>query len=222
MQLTLKEIFPGISRELREKLESVGDYRAFHNGAVLYEEGFPCTMVPFILSGVIRVFKIGETGREITLYRVEAGQICILSSSCALGGEDAQVPAVAMAETDVEMLGVPTHVYRRLLLENIEMQSMVNQMLTERLTEMMMVLDEVAFGRVDLRLADRLAKAATERGAMVETTHAKLATELGSAREVISRVLKDFERRGLVILHRGRVEVAQVDRLADLSLQRSH
>jgi CRP/FNR family transcriptional regulator, anaerobic regulatory protein len=208
---------------LRHVLEGVGEHRRYAKGTVLYEEGFPCPLVPLILSGVVRVYKMSETGREITLYRVEPGQMCVLSSTCALAGQDAKLPAVAVAETDVELLAVPAHVFRRLLGEQPELQGFLNRMLTERLAEMMMVVDEVAFGRVDLRLAELLLRSAGESGAgTVSATHAQLAMELGSAREVVSRLLKDFERRGLVKLGRARIEVIDRAGLRGFIAQKSN
>jgi CRP/FNR family transcriptional regulator len=186
-------------------LEGVGERRHFAKGTVLYEEGFPCPLVPLILSGTVRVYKMGETGREITLYRVSPGEMCILSSTCALTGQDARLPAVAVAETEVDLLAVPSHIFRRLLRERPELQGILNRVLTERLAEMMMVVDEVAFGRVDLRLAELLVRSAKE-GA-INATHAQIAMELGSAREVVSRLLKELERRGLVRLGRARIDV---------------
>ena len=213
--------FPEVALPLREKLEAVSEHRRFSKGTVIYEEGFPCPLVPLLLSGVVRVFKMGETGREITLYRVEAGQICVLSSTCALAGREAKLPAVAVAETDVELLAVPVHIFRKLMKESPELQGYMNEMLTERLAEMMMVVDEVAFGRVDLRLAEMLVRnAAKDPQGMITTTHAQLAVELGSAREVISRVLKDFERQGLVILGRGKIEVKDTKGLLGLTASR--
>lgn len=201
---------------LEEVLGRVGEKRSFAKGAVLYEEGFPCPMVPLILSGVVRVFKMGETGREITLYRVEPGQICVLSSTCALTGKEAKLPAIAVAETDVELLAVPSHVFRKQLANEPQLQSHLNQILTERLSEMMMVIDEVAFGRVDIRLAEELLRGCRGTpGAEVTATHAQLAMELGSAREVVSRVLKEFERQGMVRLGRGRIKVLDPDRLRE-------
>ena len=132
---------PAVTDALRRALEAVGERRHYAKGAVLYEEGFPCPLVPLILSGVVRVFKMSVTGREITLYRVEEDQVCVLSSTCALGGQDAKLPAVAVAETDVELLAVPTHVFRRLLMQQPDLQGFINRMLTERLAEMMMVVD---------------------------------------------------------------------------------
>ncbi len=211
-----KNLGAEIDPMLEEVLGRVGEKRSFAKGAVLYEEGFPCPMVPLILSGVVRVYKMGETGREITLYRVETGQICVLSSTCALTGKEAKLPAVAVAETDVELLAVPSHVFRTQLANEPQLQSHLNQILTERLSEMMMVVDEVAFGRVDIRLAEELLRGCRGTpGAEVTATHAQLAMELGSAREVVSRVLKDFERQGMVRLGRGHINVLDPERLRE-------
>lgn len=213
---------PAVTEELRKALEGVGERRRFAKGTVLYEEGFPCPLVPLIVSGVVRVYKMSETGREITLYRVEENQVCVLSSTCALADQDAKLPAVAVAETDVELLAIPTHVFRRMLRENPALHGFINHLLTERLAEMMMVVDEVAFGRVDLRLAELLLRQSAEHPERaVLATHAQLAMELGSAREVISRLLKDFERKGLVSLGRGRVDVTDADGLRAFIAERN-
>lgn len=222
MDADLTRLFPHLDAALRERIVAVAERRSYPEGTVFYEEGFPCPFVPFVLSGVVRVFKIGETGREITLYRVEAGQVCILSTSCALAGNESNLPAVAVAESRVEMLVLPVHVFRQLLADSTSLQAFVNRTLADRLSEMMMVVDEVAFGRVDLRLAERLVRAIRNASeATVNTTHQQLAIELGSAREVVSRILKDFERKGLVRLGRGRIEVIAPHELEALTGQRA-
>jgi len=203
------KVFPLLTGELGADVMRSGERRVIPKGTVLYEHGTPCPLVPFILDGTVRVYKVGESGREITLYRVESGQTCVLSCSCALSDVDGKLPAIAVAETDVTMLAVPSFQFRRLLKAYPVLQQMINGVFTERLSEMMMVVEEVAFQRVDLRLAEWLLRA-TEPPAPdhVDLTHAQLAVELGSAREVVSRILKDFERRGFVHLGRGRVDLA--------------
>jgi CRP/FNR family transcriptional regulator len=205
--------FPQLTGDLAAEVLRHAERRSFPRGTVLYEQGTPCPLVPFILEGTVRVYKVGESGREITLYRVEAGQVCVLSCSCALTGAEGRLPAIAVAETDVTLLALPSYQFRRLLQAHPALQQMINGIFAERLSEMMMVVEEVAFQRVDLRLAEWLLKA-TEPPAPshVALTHAQLAVELGSAREVVSRILKDFERRGFV--HLGRVRVDLADRAA--------
>jgi CRP/FNR family transcriptional regulator len=216
----IAQVFPLLTGELGADVLRSAERRTISKGTVLYEQGTPCPLVPFILAGTVRVYKVGESGREITLYRVEAGQTCVLSCSCALSDVEGKLPAIAVAETDVSMLAVPSYQFRRLLKAHPALLQMINSVFTERLSEMMMVVEEVAFQRVDLRLAEWLLRAtepsagasgaSRERPAAdhVSLTHAQLAVELGSAREVISRILKDFERRGFVHLGRGRVDLA--------------
>ena len=199
---------PAVPEALRAPLAAAGERRPFSKGTVLYEEGFPCPQVPMLLSGSVRVYKLSESGREITLYRVKPGQICVLSSSCVLAGRDARLPAIAEAESEGELLAIPPHVFRRLLKELPGLQDYIGTVLTGRLADLMSVVDEVAFGRVHPRLAEMLAAAAGARpDGVVKATHAQLATELGTAREVVSRILKEFEHTGLVRLGRGRIEV---------------
>jgi CRP/FNR family transcriptional regulator len=204
----LAKAFPQLTGELGADVIRSGERRVARKGAILYEHGIPCPMVPFILDGTVRVYKVGESGREITLYRVEPGQTCVLSCTCALTDVEGKLPAIAVAETDVTMHALPSYQFRRLLKAYPALQQMINTVFTERLSEMMMVVEEVAFQRVDLRLADWLLRS-TEPPApdMVTLTHAQIAVELGSAREVVSRILKDFERRGFVHLGRGRVQL---------------
>jgi CRP/FNR family transcriptional regulator len=205
--------FPGLDPALAREMESVSERRVYPKGTVVYEQGVPCPSIPFLLGGTVRVYKVGENGREITLYRVEAGEVCVLSSSCALSDADGPLPAIAVAETEVEILAVPAYQFRRLVQAHPTLQRFINAAFAERLSEMMMVIEEVAFQRVDLRAAEWLLKMAQPGHDNIGMTHAQVAVELGSAREVISRILKDFERRGLVHLGRGQIEVTDRDAL---------
>lgn len=204
--MEITDLFPFITGDLRAEFDQVSEPIEFSKGDQLYEQGFPCPFVPFIVSGMVRVFKIGESGREITLYRVRPGQVCVLSSTCSIS--DKEYPAIAEAEELSLVYVVPGADFRKMLRRYEALQEMIFDVMSERLMEMMSVVEEVAFRRVDLRLANRLLDETTPpRPPHVDTTHAQLAVELGSAREVVSRILKEFERRGFVHLMRGRVEV---------------
>jgi CRP/FNR family transcriptional regulator len=208
----LEALFPAFSTPLRDAMLAAGISRSIPANTVIYEEGHPCDVVPFILRGQVRVYKIGESGREITLYRVSLGQTCVLSSSCGMSGTN--YPAIAEAEEDVELLAIPVREFNRLAQKFPELQAFVNRTLSERLAELMLVVEEVAFRRVDLRLAEFLAQASQADGEQsLSRTHAQLAVELGTAREVVSRILKDFERHGYVQLGRGRIDVTNRDAL---------
>ena len=202
----LSELFPVLRGDVGASFIKEAVSKEASKGTVMYEGGFPCPYVPFIIKGVVRVFKLGESGREITLYRVHPGQVCVLSSTCSLSGSS--FPAIAEAEEDLEMAVLPAHVFRGFLDKYPEMQSYINERIAERLSDLMMVVEEVAFRRVDIRLVEKLIKETGGKDEpMVECTHAQLAQELGSAREVISRILKDLENQDFIRLGRGRIDV---------------
>jgi len=209
----LSTLFPALRGEVLSDFEKVAERMTFSRGEQLYEQGFPCPFVPFIAKGVVRVFKIGESGREITLYRVPPGQVCVLSSTCSISNK--QYPAIAEAEEDTIIYVVPGNAFRNLLKTHPPLHELLFDVMSERLIEMMQVVDEVAFCRVDIRLAKHLLdQTIPPKAPVISATHAQIAVELGSAREVISRILKDFERQGMVALVRGRVEVLSRDRLS--------
>jgi CRP/FNR family transcriptional regulator len=207
-------LFPMFPRELVDEMARHATRRRVPKGSIVYEQGFPCENVPFLISGVIRVYKIGESGREVTLFRVHAGQSCILSTSCGVSG--AAYPAIAEAEEDLDLLTVPAALFREWVVRYPALHQFMCAMLSSRLAETMLIVEEVAFRRVDLRLAEWLLRETeAPRPCELEATHAHIAVELGSAREVISRILKDFERQGFLSLGRGHIEVTSRRRLQD-------
>jgi len=178
-------------------------------GKVLFDAGQPCRGFPLVLEGSVRVFKSSPGGREILLYRVDPGQGCILSGGCLLGHAD--YSARGVAEEDVTLLSIPAERFHRLMIGSEPFRRMVFGMYGERLAEVMELVDEVAFRRLDQRLAQLL----IHRGPVIATTHQKLADELGSVREIVSRLLRSFESRGWVKLERERVTVLEPKSLAD-------
>ena len=178
-------------------------------GTTVYREGDPCENFFLVLEGSLRVQKISESGREIVLYRVEAGQSCILTTTNLLSFE--RYAAEGISETEVEAIMIPLARFREGLDHSPGFREFIFNSYGQRISELITLVDAVAFGRVDLRLAKLLLNHSGADG-LLEGTHQQLAAELGTAREVVSRQLKEFERRGWVKLGRGRVEV--VDREA--------
>src|SRR5574341_1617578 len=170
-------------------------------GKQIYAEGDECSAIAFVLSGEIRVFKTGQTGREITLYEIGPGETCILNASCILSG--ASYPANAVTTSDVDLLLVPSAVFRRMVDEHGEMRDFVFTLLSRRLAGVMELVEEVAFGRMDERLYEYLIEKSEDN--RLEATHQKIANDLGTSREVVSRLLKDFERKGQVGLSRNAI-----------------
>lgn len=183
-------------------------------GTVLFRDGDSCSGYVFVADGAVRVQKMDAQGREIVLYRVEDGQTCMLTTSCLIGGEP--YPAEGIAETDVTLAMLPAAAFERAMADSADFRRFVLASIGRRISDLMLLLEDVAFGRMDVRLARLLLKRNAESGAQLSCTHQELATELGTAREVVSRLLKDFERKEWVALSRGRVEVKNSRALADL------
>ncbi len=168
----------------------------------------------FLLDGTLRVSQTSESGREIVLYRVEAGESCVLTTACILAEE--AYNAEGIAETDVIAIVIPRGVFDDLLAEAPAFRRFVFAAYSRRMVDLLRVIDHVAFGRIDMRLAERLLRLAAGRDTL-SVTHQQLATELGTAREVISRQLTEFQRRGWIRQSRGQVTILDIAALEGLA-----
>jgi CRP/FNR family transcriptional regulator len=189
------------SDNLIRELLSAGQIKTFPAGMNIYSEGDACSAIAFVLSGEVRVYKTGETGREITLYEIGPGETCILNASCLLSGTS--YPAYAVTSAEGSMLLVPAPDFRRMVAEHEPLRDFVFALLSQRLSLVMELIEEVAFARMDQRLMDHLVEKSENN--KLETTHQKIASSLGTSREVVSRLLKDFERKKLVSLSRNSI-----------------
>lgn len=172
-------------------------------GAPVFSEGQNCPGFPLLLAGTIKVVKSTASGREMLLYRVDPGGSCIISSSCLLA--HSAYSARGVAETPLSLLLLPTSLFGRLLGENRLFRDFVFHLFAERIAALMQLVEEVAFHRLD----QRLAKLLLARGQSTRSTHQALADELGSVREIVSRLLKGFAVQGLVAL--GREQITIID-----------
>ena len=157
----------------------------------------------FLYHGRIRVSQTSDAGREIVLYRIEAGDSCVLTTACMLAEE--AYNAEGIAETDVTVVVLPKPAFDRLSSEEDAFRNFVFAAYSRRLIDLLRVVDDVAFGRIDVRLAERLLTLG-DGLKEVRATHQDLASELGTAREVISRVLNDFQKRDLIEQSRGLIK----------------
>lgn len=216
--LSKLSFFQHAPHELQREIAAAAQIVHLEAGAYFLREGDRCAHFAMLVSGRMRVFKLGESGHEITLYHVAAGEACPLNVSCILS--DRPVPAMARVEEDVEAIVVPEATFRRWMAQHEALRSFVFQMFASRLTEIMSLVEEVAFRRMDRRLAGRLHDLLVGDGApraSVDTTHAQLASDLGTAREVVSRLLKEFERLGAITLARGRIGLKNAALLRELA-----
>ena len=181
----------------------------------VFRIGDLCSAFLILLAGRIRVQLISEGGREVTLYRIDPGGSCFLTTSCLLSQE--HYPAEAIAEEKISALAVPSSVFSQLLENSTWFRAFVFDGFSGRLTDVIEKIEEIAFTPIDKRLATVLLELDARK--VHRVTHHDLAVELGTAREVVSRHLKQFERHGLLKLGRGRISIVDRPRLADLSAQ---
>ena len=184
-------------------------------GHDVFLEGDRVEATALLISGVVRVYKIGETGREITLYRFGNGSSCILTANAILSRNT--FPAIATVEQDAEAVMIPADVFRDWVKRYDLWRDFVFDLLSQRLSTVMAVVDEVVFHRMDRRVANLLLKRGKEENP-IRITHQEIASDLGSSREVISRLLEDFISEGSVRSGRGVIEVLDFKTLEDRSL----
>jgi CRP/FNR family transcriptional regulator len=210
------ERFEGLKRldeRLKRKLTSQSRIITLKKGSVVFGPGASPENLLLLLDGTVRVQQHSEGGREIVLYRVQAGESCVLTTAALLAYDDHS--AEGIAETDVRAAAIPRMVFDDLIATSPEFREFVFKSYSRRITDLFFVIDELAFRRVDIRLAQKLLDMRNEQG-VVRATHQQLAAELGTAREVISRQLQEFQRRGWVKLSRGEVKIEDEDALRDL------
>lgn len=185
-------------------------YARIPAGRDVFIEGDHVDAIALLISGVVRVYKIGETGRQITLYRFGDGQSCILTANAILSQKT--FPAVATVEKDAEAAMVPADEFRDWVSQYKPWREFVFQLLSSRLSSVMELVDEVAFRRMDARVAAFLLERAGRENTL-RATHQEIAAELGSSREVVSRLLEDLAERGLIRVGRGQIELLDRDAL---------
>ena len=173
-------------------------------GKDVFVEGDQADAIALLISGMVRVYKIGETGREITLYRFGQGESCILTANAILSCKS--FPAIATVEKDAEAVMIPADTFRDWVNRHEPWREFVFDMLSDRLATVLTIVDEVVFQRMDRRVA-ALLLSRSRTTHPVRMTHQEIAAELGSSREVISRLLEDFSQAGLIQGGRGSIEI---------------
>lgn len=201
------EKFQGLSRlpdDIRAELEAGSQIVSVPAGTQVFAPGQSADNLLLLLDGTVRVQQKSETGREVFLYRVHAGESCVLTTACMLAFED--YSADGIAETDVKAVAIPRETFDGLVARSPVFREFVFSAYSRRITDLFTLIDDIVFQRMDVRLASRLLELSDDND-LVHATHAFLATELGTAREVISRTLSEFQRRGWVEQSRGQVRL---------------
>lgn len=185
-------------------------------GKRIFEPGRSPEHFLLLLDGTVRVQQISEAGREIVMYRVAAGESCMLTTACLLGHHD--YSAEAVAETDLRAVAIPRGTFDDLMGRSATFRRFVFAAFTARITNLFRLVEEVAFARMDIRLAHKLIELAHGE-ASIAVTQQQLAVELGTAREVVGRVLGELQRRGWVTASRGHIAISDRPALEALARQ---
>ena len=209
--------FPTLAGASQATLEHIAETaipRKVPAGSVMFSAHSPCAGFPLILAGSVRVLQRYPNGRELQLYRVKPGESCLLSGSSLLG--QTEYAASGIAETDVELLLVPPAEFDALIATDDVFRRHVFALFSDRVAGLMQIVEAIAYQKLDQRLAALLVNR-DDDGGEIRTTHQALADELGSVREIVTRLLRNFEDRGWVDLGRERIRVIDRTALAGLA-----
>lgn len=204
------------SPEFRQRVRDAGQVVRVGPGGFFVCEGDHAPGVGLVGKGAMRVYKCSESGREITLYWVRAGELCLLNVLGAMTG--VKSPASARVEEEVVALVIPPDIFRGWIGSEPSLRSHVFSIMTAGMVDVMTLVEEIAFKKLDIRLAQYLCDGFFGDGnpGELQVTHESIAAELGSAREPISRLLKEFENQGAIVLSRGRIKLRDADGLRSM------
>lgn len=202
--------------ELTKDLLDTSNIISLPENATVFQQGDACKNYLLVLNGDVKVFTRAENGREIVLYRLKQGDSCVLTTSCLFGNKN--YPAEGKTETPVTALAIPSSQFNRVIQQSEIFRVLVFSAFSSHLSDLITLVEEVAFGKLDTRLAKYLL-VHRDNGDNITSTHQNIATELGTAREVVSRQLKLFESKGYIIISRGKIGIINASALQDICIE---
>ncbi len=211
----LEHAFPFIgelSSADRETLLGLCRYSVIPAGTFIMNESIKCSGISLLVTGLVRIFKLSDEGREITLYRIGRGETCVLTAACLLGSSEVPYPVSAITEHDTLMVVVPLEPFRQLFQSCEPVRQFVFSAMAAKFYAVLGLVENITFKRTNERLMDLLISKTGGGTYPLYATHESIASELGTAREVVSRLLKECERDGLLELQRGKVTLKSLSR----------
>ncbi len=204
-----------LTRAQKDLLSQAVEKKHFHTGEFMHGGEEQCSGLFLLQSGQVRAYMISESGREITLYRLMDRDVCIFSASCIM--KNISFDIYIETEKDTEAYLIPTAIFRKLSEESLAVQAFTNEIMASRFSEVMWILEQALFTRMDKRLADFLIEQTNlEESDTLAITHERIANHLGTAREVITRMLKYFQEEGAVSLNRKTITILDKEKLEKL------
>ena len=217
--MELAQYFPvwdQLTLEQRETLLEAASRQSVKKGTVLHNGSADCTGLLLVCSGQLRAYILSEEGREITLYRLFEMDICLFSASCMM--HSIQFDITIEAERDTDFWLIPTEVYKRMMETSAPLANYTNEIMASRFSEVMWLMEQIMWKSFDQRLAAFLLEEAGLEGSnQLKLTHEIIGNHLGSAREVVTRMLRYFQNEGMVKLSRGTVEILDPEKLRRLA-----
>lgn len=208
-------IWDKLNPQQQERIRSVTDFRKVKAGTILHDGGPNCLGLLLVRSGQLRAYMLSEEGREVTISRFFEMDICLFSASCVM--PNMQFDIFIEAEKDSEIWIVPACLYQNLMDESIALSNYSHNLITNHFSELMWLMEQIMWKSFDKRLAKfLLEESALEDSAALKITHEKIANHMGTAREVVTRMMRYFQNEGMVRLTRGTVEITDMKALQNL------
>ena len=207
-------IWDKLNKDEQERLRNVSVLRKIKAGTMLHHGTSDCLGLLLIRSGQLRVYTLSEDGREVTLYRLLDMDVCLLSASCVM--PNIQFEVIVEAEKDSELWVIPSCLYKEMMQSSVAISNFTNELISIRFSEIMWLMEQIMWKSFDKRLAGFLLdESGLEGETSLKITHEKIANHMGTAREVVTRMLRYFQSENLVKLTRGTVELVDVKRLEE-------
>ena len=217
--MALSEYFPiydKLTKEQQALLDAHASIRTVPPGTILHNGDTTCMGLLVIRDGQLRAYMTSDEGREITLYRLFARDICLFSASCIMNSIQFEITITAEKETEFWI--IPPYLYKNLMDNSLAVSNYTNQIMATRFTDVMWLVEQIQWKSFDKRLAHfLLEESSIEQTTVLKITHEKIAAHLGTAREVVTRMLKYFQAEDMVLLTRGTIEIIGEDKLEQLA-----
>ena len=216
--MALSNYFPvwdKLTQQQQERIMTASEFRKVKAGTVLHNGGLDCLGLLLIRSGQLRAYMLSEEGREVTIHRLFEMDICLFSASCVM--PNIQFDIIIEAEKDSELWIIPACLYKDLMEESLPISNYANDLISNHFSELMWLVEQIMWKSFDKRLAKfLLEESVLEETASLKITHEKIANHMGTAREVVTRMLRYFQSEGMVRLTRGVVELTDTNALENL------
>ena len=217
--MKFEEYFPVIrklTKEQQKRIQEAVTEKSVEKGTVLHDGAADCTGLLVVQSGMLRAYILSEEGREITLYRLFERDVCLFSASCMMSG--IQFEVTIEAEKDTRVWVIPTKVWKQLNEESAVLANYTNELMADRFTNVMWLIEQIMWKSFDKRLAEFLLEEASVEGtSLLKITHEVIGNHLGTAREVVTRMLRYFQSEGMVKLSRGMIEITDAAGLEEVA-----